>query len=59
MQEAADLIFQNEEADLDLEENVSEQKDNIEETFDYCPSNEDDSEGVEGRENMYVTEQHK
>ncbi len=57
MQEATDLIFQNEEADLDLRENVSEQKHNIRKTFDYCPSNDDDSEEVEGRENIYVTQQ--
>ncbi|CAB1437169.1 unnamed protein product [Pleuronectes platessa] len=35
VQEALDLIFQDEEADGDLEEDVSEQEDNMEEHSDY------------------------
>ena len=36
-------VFQDDEADSDLEEGVSEQEDVMEENSDYYPSDEDDS----------------
>lgn len=47
VQEAFGQIFQDEEADNDLEEDVSKQEDNMEENSDYSPSDQDDSDGEE------------
>ncbi|KAI3352471.1 hypothetical protein L3Q82_005196 [Scortum barcoo] len=47
VQQTLDLIFQDEEVDSDLDEDVSEQEDNVEENSDYSPSDEDDSDGEE------------